>query len=216
MGAMLDVKTLFWWEWRKKYEPRKKYDILNTHNCETLMVCQTSMDWNCVLSKHVVIDYIANYASKIEKGLKNLHDMLMCISSIKNPNEPLEHAYRTLFWDTIIQKWIGSYETCYLFWNFLFECKYQFVILNIRMKVFKQVQCGTYNANNDNYLLNAYTNRPMNMENLPLIDTKRSWMYDKHRYDDKWLPWNSVAIIRVFPRLRSAPSHKNDKFVEFC
>ena len=39
----------------------------------------------------------------------------------------------------------------------LSECSRRFVVLNVGMKVFKQVQVETYNADNDNSLIDAYT-----------------------------------------------------------
>ena len=46
------------------------------------------------------------------------------------------------------------------------------------MKVFKQVQVDAYNADNDNSLIDAYTKRPKNMEELTLIDVAKYWSYD--------------------------------------
>ena len=47
------------------------------------------------------------------------------------------------------------------------------------MKVFKQVHVDTYNVNNYNSLIDAYTKRPENMEQLTLIDVAKYWSYDK-------------------------------------
>ena len=69
----------------------------------------------------------------------------------------------------------------------LSECIHRFVVLNVDMKVFKQVQAETYNADNDNSLIDAYTKRPENMEELTLIDVAKYWSYDKRRHGGKWL-----------------------------
>jgi hypothetical protein len=69
------------------------------------------------------------------------------------------------------------------------------VVLNVGMKVFKQVKVDTYNDHNDNSLIDAYTKRPMNMVHLSLIDVARSWSYDKCCHDDKWLPRKNEAIV---------------------
>ena len=84
--------------------------------------------------------------------------MLMCSYSIQNPNEPTIRAYKNLLCKTIFGKDIGAQETCYLLLEIPFsECSRRFVVLNVGMKVFKQVQVDTYNADNDNSLIDAYT-----------------------------------------------------------
>ena len=72
----------------------------------------------------------------------------------------------------------------------------QSVVLNVGMKVYKQVKANTYDID---LLINAYTKRPVNMGHLCLIDVARSWSYDKHRRGEKWLPQKTWAIVRVFP-----------------
>ena len=47
---------------------------------------------------------------------------------------------------------------------------------------FQKVQVETYNANNNNSLIDAYTKRPENMEQLTLIDVEKYWSYDKRRW----------------------------------
>ena len=71
----------------------------------------------------------------------------------------------------------------------LSECSHRFVVLNVGMKVFKQVQVETYNADNDNSLIDAYTKRPENMEQLTLIDVAKYWSYEKHRWGE-WIGYH--------------------------
>ena len=51
------------------------------------------MDWNLILSKCMVINYIEKHASKSEKGYETFHDMLMCVSTIANLNGLATCAY---------------------------------------------------------------------------------------------------------------------------
>jgi len=147
-----------------KYEPRRNDDRLNTHNRETLMMWRPNIDWKHVLSKCVVINYIAKYAAKAEKGSETFHDMLIRVSNIENPNEPTTHAYRRLLCETIVDRDIGAQETCHMLLELpLCESSHQFVVLNVGMKVYKQVQANTYNAENNNSLINAYTKRAIDM-----------------------------------------------------
>ena len=164
----------------KRYEPKRNDDRVNTHNRETLMMWRANIDWQPVLSKRVVINYIAKYAAKSEKGSETFHNMLMWVSSIQNPNEPAALAYKSLLCESIVDRDIGAQETCHMLLELpLSECSHRFVVLNVGMKVFKQVQVETYNADNNNSLIDAYTKRLENMEQLTLIDVAKYWSYDK-------------------------------------
>ena len=106
----------------------------------------------------MVINYIAKYVDKSKKGSENFHNMLMQVSSIQNPNEPAARAYKSLLCESIIDRDIGAQETCHLLLELpLSECSCCFVVLNVCMKVFKQVQVDTYNVDNNNSLIDAYT-----------------------------------------------------------
>ena len=81
--------------------------------------------------------------------------MLMRVSSIQNP---IAHAYKSLLCESIVDRDIGAQETCHFLLELpLSECSDFFFILIVGMKVFKQVQIDTYNADNDNSLIDAYT-----------------------------------------------------------
>ena len=143
--------------------------------------------------------------------------MLMRISSIQNPNEPAACAYRTFLCETIIDRDIGAQETCHMLLELpLNECSRTFIVLNVGINVFKQVKVDENNDHNDNSLIDAYRKRPVSMEHLSLIEASRSWSYDKRRRDEKWLPRDNVAIVRVFPKFHSVPPCENNSFVEFC
>ena len=59
------------------------------------------------------------------------------------------------------------------------------------MNVFKQVPVDTYNVDNDNSLIEAYTKHPENMEQLTLIEAAKYWSYDKHR-------WGKMVTMKKF------------------
>lgn len=81
---------------------------MNTHNRDTLMMWRANIDWKPILSKRVVINYIAKYASKAEKGSETFHDMLMRLSTIENPTDLAACAYRCFLCETIVDRDIGA------------------------------------------------------------------------------------------------------------
>lgn len=55
------------------------------------------------------------------------------------------------------------------------------------------------------------------MENLSLIDASRSWIFNKNRKNEnKWKRRQKNAIVRVYPRFVTIPTHQSEKFVDFC
>lgn len=51
----------------KRFEIVRSDERVNSHNCYILQLWRENIDWQPVLSKHV-IKYIAKYAKKVEKG----------------------------------------------------------------------------------------------------------------------------------------------------
>ena len=49
---------------QKKYEPSRNDEILNTHNCETLIIWRANIDWKKTLSNFMVINDIEKYVAK--------------------------------------------------------------------------------------------------------------------------------------------------------
>ena len=85
-----------------------------------------------------------------KKRSETFHDMLMHVSCIQNSNKLTSRAYKTMLFETIVDRDIGAQETCHFLLELhLSECSRQFIVLNVGMKVFKQVQDDTYYADND-------------------------------------------------------------------
>ena len=61
---------------RKKYDPVRNDDRLNVHNIDLIIMWHANVDFQPVLSWHVVLKYIAKYASKEERRSESYHDML--------------------------------------------------------------------------------------------------------------------------------------------
>jgi len=86
--------------------------------------------------------------------------MLTHISSIQNPNEPLTRPYNNLLCETIVVRDIGSQETCHFILELLLcECSHRSMVLNVELKVFKQVQVDAYSGYYDIFFIDAYKKR---------------------------------------------------------
>ncbi|XP_059064746.1 uncharacterized protein LOC131856825 [Cryptomeria japonica] len=88
----------------KKIEPTRNDDRVNSHNRHILQLWRANIDWQLVLSKYVVIKYIAKYAAKAEKSSETYHQMLMHLSEMENPDDLAARAYRRLLTETVIER----------------------------------------------------------------------------------------------------------------
>jgi hypothetical protein len=74
---------------KKKYEPTRNDDRLNVHNVDLLAMWRANVDCQPVVSRHVVLKYIAKYASKAEKRSESYQDMLTRISNSSGSEDPV-------------------------------------------------------------------------------------------------------------------------------
>ena len=168
----------------KIYEPARNDDRVNTHNRTILQLWRANVDWQPVLSRHAVMNYIAKYAAKAEKSSETYHQMLVRLANIENPNEAASKAYKRLLTETLIERDIGAQETCHMLLELpLVESSRVFVTLNVSREVFKPV---IKNEENDDeahlkLFIEGYMDRPYAMESVTLIDAARSWTYNSRR-----------------------------------
>jgi len=99
---------------RKKYEPARNDDRLNVHNIDLLTMWHGNVDFQPVLSRNVVLKYIAKYASKAQKRSKSYHHMLTRISNSIGSEDHALCAYRKFLAETIVYCDIGAQETCHM------------------------------------------------------------------------------------------------------
>ena len=80
----------------KKFEPQRNDDRVNSHNRYILQLWRENIDWQPVLLAHVVIKYIAKYASKVEKISQTYHQMLTWLENIENLDDFASKVYKKL------------------------------------------------------------------------------------------------------------------------
>jgi hypothetical protein len=185
---------------RKKYEPTRNDDRLNVHNVDLLAMWHANVDCQPVVSRHVVLKYIAKYASKEEKRSESYQDMLTRISNSGASEDPVLSAYRRFLVETLVDRDIGAQETCHMLLNLpLVLCSRFFVSLNVGRKVFKKVPKNPHQFSSPNSFVEMYQQRPDFIDHLCLIETTRSWTFFAKRKKEKWKPRNVHAIVRVWP-----------------
>ena len=97
-----------------------------------MQLWRENIDWQLVLSAHVVIKYIAKYTSKAEQSSKTYHQMLTRLANIENPEDFTSEVYRKILTETIVERDVGAQETCHMLLELpLVECSRKFVNLNV-------------------------------------------------------------------------------------
>ena len=84
----------------KIYESTRNDDRVNTHNRTILQLWRENVDWQPVLSRHVVMNYIVKYAVKAEKSSETYHQMLVRLANIENQDEVASKEYKRLLTET--------------------------------------------------------------------------------------------------------------------
>ena len=69
---------------------------------------RANVDWQPILSRQVVVNYIAKYASKDERIFETYQKMLMHLSILENIDDLATRAYRKLLTKIIIERDIGA------------------------------------------------------------------------------------------------------------
>lgn len=203
----------------KKIEPARNDDRVISHNRHILQLWRENIDWQPIFSKHVVIKYITKYASKVEKSSETYHQMLMRLSNMENPDDIATCAHRTLLIETVIERDIGSQETCHMLLELpLMESSRRFVNLNVSHEVFKSITLNNEENDDDKskWFIDGYKQSPLCMEGITLIDATKSWIYNsKRKRENKWEPREKISIVRVFPRFTSIPPRASQKWSKF-
>jgi ATP-dependent DNA helicase PIF1 len=202
---------------KKKYEPARNDDRLNVHNVDLLAMWRANVDCQPVVSRHVVLKYIAKYASKAEKRSESYQDMLSRISNASGSEAPVLCAYRRFLAETLVDRDIGAQETCHMLLKLpLVVCSRKFFSLNVGRKVFKKVSNDPHPFSSPDSFLEIYQNRPSFLDHLSMIEIARSWTFDGKRKKEPWKHRYVHAIVRVWPRFYSIPSEGSDEFETFC
>ena len=68
----------------------------------------------------------------------------------------------------------------------------------------------------ENTFFQHYQKRPFFLEHLPLIETTRSWTFDRKCKQDPWKPRDVHAIVRVWPWFYSIIDEASEEFETFC
>ncbi|XP_059065211.1 uncharacterized protein LOC131857122 [Cryptomeria japonica] len=202
-----------------KFDPFRNDDRVNSYNRYILQLWRENIDWQPIMSKHVVTQYIAKYAANAEKSSKTYHQMLLQLANIENPDDLVAKAYRRLLTKTLIERDIGVQETSHMLLELpLVQSGRTFVNLNVSREVFKRVDLNTDDDNEEHTIsfIDAYRNMPQILEVVCLIDAAKSWIYNrKRRGENKWSPRKVAAIVRVFPRFQSISAHHSEKWIDF-
>jgi ATP-dependent DNA helicase PIF1 len=170
-----------------------------------------------VVSRYVVLKYIAKYASKAEKRSESYQDMLTRISNSSASEDPALSAYRRFLVETLVDRDIGAQETCHMLLKLpLVLCSRKFVSLNVGRKVFRKFPKDPHQFSSPNSFVQTYQQRPSFIEHLCLIEATRSWTFDAKCKKEQWKPRDVHAIVRVWPRFYSIPDEASEDFQTFC
>ena len=98
------------------------------------------MDFQPILSRHAVLNYISKYATKAEAKSESYYQMLSRLSQCSPPDAPTITVVRKVLTEIVSDRDIGARETCHMLQKLpLVKCSHSFVSLNVKKQVFKRV-----------------------------------------------------------------------------
>ena len=115
------------------------------------------MDFQPVLSRYVVLKYIAKYASKAEGKSETYHHMLTRIATATRPKDPTSYAYQRLLLEAIVDRDISAQETCHMLQKLpLVTCSRTFIKLNVGRQIFRHVSTESTDYLSGYIFIDAY------------------------------------------------------------
>ena len=164
------------------------------------------MDFQPILSRHAVLNYISKYAAKAEAKSESYYQMLSRLSQCSPPDAPTIAVVRKVLTEIVGDRDIGAQETCHMLQKLpLVKCSRSFVSLNVKKQIFKRVSEHLDGEPPSTPFIVSYMHRPPTLEDLPLIEVARSWTFSSRR---KKTPWKQIfppMVVRVLPRFTSIP-----------
>lgn len=128
-----------------------------------------------MLSRNVVLNYIAKYASKVEKRFECYLHMLTRISNSIGPEDHALCAYRRFLVETIVDRDIGAQEMCHMLLKLpLVVFNWKFVSLNVGRNVFRKISRDGLHCSFENTFVQHYQKIPCFLEHISLLETTRS------------------------------------------
>jgi hypothetical protein len=120
-----------------------------------------NVDCQPMVYQHVVLKYIAKYASKVEKRSESYQDMLTRITSFAASEDPTLSAYKIFLSQTLVYCDIGAQQIFHMFLKLhIVLCSRKFVSLNLGRKVFKKLSKDPHEISSINNFVENYHQRP--------------------------------------------------------
>lgn len=161
------------------YTPARNDSLLNQFNSFVSQTWRANTDFSIITSEHMLINYLAKYASKSEPASKNLSEMFQEVVESKNNDDQSRSAYTTLMMKVIGERDIGACEACHLLLRIpLYHCTRNFEVLVIKLEEY--VAVNTRNSSNiDNSFISFYIKRPQENDDVLLIEFAKNFLREK-------------------------------------
>lgn len=115
-----------------KFQPKRNDDRLNSQNPFVTSLWRANTDFQPILSKQAVINYIAKYASISEPQSTSYKDIMSSIIGTADENDPARKSIQQLLIKTVAERDYSSQEVAHLLMGLpLFHSTRQFVSLTI-------------------------------------------------------------------------------------
>ena len=105
---------------------------MNVHNAQLLAIWRANIDFQPILTRHAVLNYISKYAAKSETKSESYYEMLSRLSQCSPKDAPTITIVRKVLTEIVADRDIGAQETCHMLQKIpLTKCSRSFFSLNV-------------------------------------------------------------------------------------
>lgn len=181
-----------------------------------LAVWHANIDFQTVLSQHVVLNYISKYVVKNESKYESYHQMLAQLAQNSSPDAPTITVVHKLLTEFVANRDIGAQETCHMLQKLpLTQYNHSFVSLNVKRQVFRRVSQKLDGHLPTTPFITSYMQRPHSLESLSLIKVAWSWSFSSRWKTSPWKHIFPSMVVRVIPRYTSILAKDRECYVDF-
>lgn len=192
----------------KRFVPKRNDQRLNLHNPFVTSLWRANTDFQPIISKHAVLNYISKYVSKSEPQSNTYKEIFNSMLGDVSDEQLGKGAIKKLLLKSVAERDYSSQEVVHILMGLpLYHSTRQFINLTLH----KEEWISLPGNNEKENFVEKYKSRPAKFKNECLFDfTKRYY-----KRGSKWSQRRKEAVVRIFPNLTISESSSTEDKEDF-
>lgn len=187
-----------------KFIPRRNDALLQRYNRFVSQIWRGNTDFSAITSHDAVLNYISKYASKGEHASEAFSDILRRIVNRNTVDTPASTLIRQLLVSSVAERNYSAQEVMHLLMGWpLYHSSRSTIVLSLKEDWQRLRQ------NNDNSILNQYSNRDVELDDISLFEYAKNY----YRTRGRTVKRRKECIVRTVPFLKlSDDPNSNEEY----